>query len=426
MKKTRYLTAPEAAKRLGVSVTTLYAYVSRGLVHSEPAGEGRRIRRYLVEDVENLKQRKEQRRNPAKVVEEALHWGAPVLESALTLIADNRLYYRGYEVINLIETCTVEQVAVLLWTGALVTDEPALFQETAGDLSKRSQTIQTHLAGLEPIQAFQTLLAAAAADDLTAYDLRPAAVAQTGARILRLLTAMAVGHPVAGAGMAYTLQQGWSQDNPQATPLLNAALILCADHELNVSSFTARCVASAGATPYEVVIAGLSALQGVKHGRVTDRVEAFLREVGPPERAREAVIQRLKRGESIPGFGHPLYPEGDPRGRFLLERTAATYARNSAVARATAVIEAVVEVIGEQPTLDFGLVVLAQALNLPPGSPLALFALGRTIGWIGHAIEQYGTERMIRPRARYVGQPPRPVVKTQAGLLKPAPPVEKT
>ena len=207
-------------------------------------------------------------------------------------------------------------------------------------------------------------------------------------------------------GISQQLQQGWIPDQPQAAALLNAALILCADHEFNVSSFTARCVASAGSMPYQVVLAGLAALQGVKHGRVTERVEAFWREAGTPAGVRASLANYLKRGETIPGFGHPLYPTGDPRGRLLLELTTTAYPASPAVALAQAIIAEAFDLIGEYPTLDFGLITLARALNLPPGGAITLFALGRTIGWIGHAIEQYQLDRMIRPRAQYRGRQP--------------------
>lgn len=406
MSQARYLTAQEAASELGITLPTLYAYVSRGLIRSEATGGSKRTRRYRAEDVQKLKERQEQRRDPAKVVESALHWGAPVLESTITLLANDRLYYRGYDALVLATRQSVEQVAALIWTGELIADTSALFGAASSTLPARCQAIRPHLADLTPVEAFQTLLPLAAVDDLAAYDLRPAAVVQTGARILRLLTTSVAGDQPAGLGLAQTLQQGWLPHDPPAAALINAALILCADHELNVSSFTARCVASAGSTPYEVVIAGLAALQGVKHGRASERIEVFLREAGTPVGVRPTLVSHLKRGEAIPGFGHPLYPQGDPRGRLLLELTTAAYPESPLVALAQTVVAEAFELIGEYPTIDFGLVTLAQALGLPAGGAIALFALGRTIGWIGHAIEQYQLDRMIRPRAHYVGKQP--------------------
>jgi citrate synthase len=180
---------------------------------------------------------------------------------------------------------------------------------------------------------------------------------------------------------------------------------LCADHELPVSTFVARCVASSEATPYAVVVAGLSAMGGVKHGGQVELVEAFMREVEATGGAREAIAGRLRRGERIPGFGHSLYPGGDPRGAELLRLTAAAYPNSAGVALSAAVVEEAEGLIGERPTVDFGLVTLARALGLPQGGAVALFALGRTVGWIGHAIEQYESGSLIRPRARYVGKP---------------------
>jgi citrate synthase len=406
MTKKLYLTAQEAAGELGITLPTLYAYVSRGLIRSEAMGGSKRSRRYRAEDVQKLKERQAQRRDPTRAVESALHWGAPVLESAITLLANDRLYYRGYDALELATQQSLEGVAALIWTGELTSDTSALFGPAIQALSPRCQAIRPHLAGLTAIEAFQILLPLAAADDLAAYDLRPAAVAQTGARILNLLITIAAADRPARLNLAQRLQQGWRPHDPPAAALINAALILCADHELNVSSFTARCVASAGATPYQVVIAGLAALLGIKHGRTSERVEALLREVGTPAGVRQTLASYLKRGEAIPGFGHPLYPQGDPRGRLLLELTTAAYPESLPVALAQAVVAEAFALIGEYPTVDFGLVSLAQVLGLPAGGAITLFALGRTIGWIGQAIEQYQLDRIIRPRAHYIGKQP--------------------
>ena len=153
-----------------------------------------------------------------------------------------------------------------------------------------------------------------------------------------------------------------------------------------------------------MVTAGLAALGGIKHGGQTELVEAFLREVESAGDARVAISGRLRRGERIPGFGHSLYPEGDPRGAELLRITTAAYPDSPAVALSAEVAESTLGLMDERPTLDFGLVTLARALGLPAGGAVALFALGRTIGWIGHAIEQYTSGSLIRPRARYVGE----------------------
>ncbi|MFW6184490.1 MAG: helix-turn-helix domain-containing protein, partial [Chloroflexota bacterium] len=119
MDEKQYLTAAEAAAALGVSRATIYSYVSRGLIRSEPAGSGTRSHRYRAEDVRRLLQRKEQRRNPAAAAQQALHFGAPVLESSITLIEGGRLYYRGHDAVQLAQTHSVEEVASLIWRGSL-------------------------------------------------------------------------------------------------------------------------------------------------------------------------------------------------------------------------------------------------------------------------------------------------------------------
>ena len=400
----RYLSARRAAEELGVTLATLYAYVSRGLIRSEVTEEGGRSRRYRAEDVRKLRERKEQRRDPSKVAEGALYWGTPVMESAITLISGGKLYYRGRDVPALADGRSIEEVAALIWTGD-PTEAQGVFGPKPPTFSPRYESIREGVSGLLPVEALQVLLPLAAIEDLAAYDLRPAAVARTGVRILRLMVGVAAGEESEGESVAKTLQKGWAPRNPGAESLLDSALILCADHELNVSTFAARCVASSEATPYAAVIAGLAALQGAKHGGQTELVEVLLREAEVSGDPRRAVAGRLKRGEGVPGFGHSLYPGGDPRGAALLRVTAKARPGSPAVALSAAVAEEALDLIGERPTLDFGLVTLARTLGLPPGGAIALFAIGRMVGWIGHAIEQYEGDSLIRPRARYVGEP---------------------
>ena len=399
MANVRYVTAKEAAALLGVKEATLYAYVSRGLIRSEAISDAPRQRLYLAEDVQKLAARKVQRRDPAKVAREALHWGTPMLESALTLITENTLYYRGYDAIKLARAHTLEEVAALLWTGnveqaeQLFTSKPLLVHRTWPGAD----------AHLPSLQRLQVALALAATEDLSAYDLHPDVVAQTGARILWLMAAIAAPSDTLDTTIAGTLAQAWQ---PGTAALLNTALILCADHELNASSFTARVVASTEATPYAVVLAGLAALGGFKHGGITEQATAFLREVAEPSRVRPVIAERLRRGERLPGFGHRLYPDSDPRAVALLSRLAEAYPSSPALALVHTIIREATAVTRGAPSIDFALAALEHTLQLPYGTGLTLFAIGRTAGWIGHALEQYQGQRLIRPRARYIGVPP--------------------
>src|SRR5260370_21410214 len=141
-------------------------------------------------------------------------------------------------------------------------------------------------------------------------------------------------------------------------------------------------------------------------------MESFLRETVIPCNIGSSIMSVLKRGEPIPGFGevvpgfgHVFYPTGDPRGKLLLELSAQAHPQSPAVLLAQRITEETYELLGERPTIFFGLVTLARALNLPSGGAIALFALGRTIVWIGHSIEQYQPNQVIRPRPRYIAPP---------------------
>lgn len=392
-----WISAADASGLLGVSRTTLYAYVSRGFVRSQATPGPSRDRRYSRDDIERLQRRTEERRNPDKAVAHALQWGMPVLESAITLIDGQRLYYRGHDALVLARTRSLAEVASLIWTGRFDGTSPI-----PADADPRADDDVPFAARA------QSLLASASAHDAAAFDLRPASVAACGWRILHLLTAAAT-RGSATADRTLTIDQQLTRAwrvHTRGTHLLRSALILCADHELNVSSFTARCVASAGADPYAVVVAGLSALAGPKHGGSGARVEAMLRSVRNERDLRTALAARLRRGERLDGFGHPLYTAGDPRAAMLMDMLQEHYAASAELRFIVTFEKAAAALIREKPNVDFALAALARVLRLPAGSPLVVFAIGRAIGWIGHAIEQYATDHLIRPRAKYIGVPP--------------------
>lgn len=389
----RYLTSSEAAAQLGVSRQTLYAYVSRGLLHAHD-GETHRESRYLADDVARLAGQRTRGRKPREVAKATLSWGLPVLESGITLIEDGRLYYRGMDAVALAASDTVEAVAALLWQ----CPQDAAFG-AAPLAPAHLAAMQAAFSGRRSEQSLLPLFTIASEDDPTAqWQRSPQRLAEGCGVLLRLLAACLLHTAPASAPVHRQCASAW-QVGEDGADLIRMALVLCADHELNASSFTARCVASTGASLRASVVAGLAALTGGLHGGTTARVEALWDELGeapPASKLRE----RLARGENLPGFGHHLYPAGDVRAAGLLARILPHHPQWQAI------IDDAFALVGQRPSIDFALVALRRHLRLPPGAAFGMFALGRSIGWIAHALEQRADAELIRPRAAYVG--PRP------------------
>jgi len=390
-----WISAADAARMLGVTRATLYAYVSRGYVRSQPVPGSSRQRTYACDDLERLRRRTEERRAPDKAAARALQWGMPILESSIAFIDGRALYYRGHDAALLARSRSLEEVASLVWTGGFTSLGTTLaIERTAASIAK-----------LPFVPRAQSVLAAAAGRDPLALDLRAPAVSASGLRIIRLLITAATHEDRGDEPADAALARHWAA-GVRGREIVRAALVLCADHELNVSSFTARCVASAGSHPYAVVIAGLAALEGPRHGAASTRVEAMMESFRRARPVRVALNARVARGEAVDGFGHPLYPGGDPRARVLLELLGDGYSRSAEYRFVMEIARAATRATGEHPNVDFALAAVSRVLGLPSGSPMVLFAIGRSVGWIGHAIEQYANGQLIRPRAKYVGVPP--------------------
>jgi citrate synthase len=212
---------------------------------------------------------------------------------------------------------------------------------------------------------------------------------------------------LAAPNLALAIGAAFSRDlSGREEAALNRALVVAADHELNASTFAARVVASTGADLYGCLSAALAALSGPRHGGAADRVDALLLEAGPPERVEQVVHDRQRRGEVIEGFAHPIYaPHADPRGTLLIEIARELAGGSDAVDSVLALVDAMQDGGFGGPSIDVGLVAVARALSLPVGSATALFAVGRTVGWVAHCLEQYEAGYLLRPRARYREEP---------------------
>ncbi len=379
---TEWLAADEAMERLGVRAQTLYAYVSRGQIHAEPDPGDPRRNRYQAADIQALTVRKARGRKAANVAEGAIAWGEPVLTSSITTVADGRLYYRGRDAVALAESETFEGVARLLRGDDGVARRHAERPPPPDGSTMRDRAFLA--------------LAARAAQDRPAGGRSPADLALEGATLLDILVDAVIGTTRSGP-IHERLGRAWGCGHV-GCDLIRRTLVLLADHELNASTFAARVAASTGASLAAACLAGLATLSGPLHGGVADRVRglaAEARSIGPEE----AVAARLAHWPSAPGFGHPLYPDGDPRARALWQGF-------EPPADIGDLVRAGEEATGQSATVDIALVALAEALDLPGDAPFVLFAVARCAGWTAHAIEQIGTGALIRPRARYAGPAP--------------------
>lgn len=399
-----YLSGRDAAALLGVKRETLYAYASRGLVRSEPGVSGRG-RRYHRDDLERLKARHDARSGHGPVAAGALRWGEPVLESTLTAIDPAGPRYRGHPSLVLASTTSFESVAELLWTGEL----PLATTWPTCTPGLRLASLTALLPASTPPLATLALTVPA----LAAADPRTQTQAHTAARALvRRMAAFA------GAGLDPTrtrpalaepdiartlLVSLGARPTARAQFLLSRALILCADHELNASAFAVRVAASAGADLHACISAGLATLSGPRHGGQADLITSLLAEVTHPDHAHTIIDHRITRGDEIPGFGHPLYPAGDPRAAALLTAAREHAPRSPRLRTIDAVVAAMQSAGRDPPNLDIGLAAVGAALGLDPRTHVAIFAIGRTAGWIAHALEQRAANFLLRPRARYTG-----------------------
>ncbi len=382
------MTSREACAALDVKRETLYAYVSRGLIRCV-SQRGVKTRMYLAEDVARVAARSAARKGHTAVAAGALHWGEPVLDSAITSVDERGLRYRAVALLALVEArAPFERVADLLW------------QSPPGEPWTQPCDAQPRSSAKRPLHRMIARTTALCLSD----DVARGSDAHERARARSLIWALVheVARPHGERSIAETLARSVCPTvaRAEASRAIDVALVVSADHELNASTFAARIAAGAGAELAACVGAALFTFTGHKHGGMCERVEAMVDALPAGASARRKWIrERLGRGEAMAGFGHPLYPKGDPRGAVLMD-----LAREIAGETVMHEVDSVVaELTGLRPSLDFALVALARSLSAPDGTATSLFALGRTAGWCAHVFEQRSSATLLRPRARYVG-----------------------
>jgi citrate synthase len=389
------LTAQQAARRLGVKVETVYAYVSRGVLHSRPV-PGSRSSGFDPREVEAVARRGRPRRttHPAAV--------DVVIETHLTAVTGGRPRFRGRDVLDLATKEPFEAVAELLWTGTLA-------PPTAG-WRALPVSVPAQPTTRDQVRAAVVLAGAA---DAEIGGLDAVAVADTGRRLIatvvdalpplgdgrtpRLL--LPDSEPLRGsvAGRMWA-RLAPTRPRPGMLPALNAALVVLADHEMAASTLAARIAASTRADPYSVVLSGLGALAGPLHGGASrlacELIDHSLRD-GPVV----ALDDSRRTHGHAPGFGHQLYPDGDPRGRLLLDLVRRAAPGDPVVSAADEVVTAARGRLNVEPNVDFGLAVLTRVNRMPADGGETIFTVARTAGWLAHAIEEYA-ERPLRFRGR--------------------------
>lgn len=370
----KWIDAEEALARLGTKRQTLYANVSRGRIRARPDPADTRKSQYADADVERLAARRRGRPAVRSVAADTIRWGEPVLSSSISTIVDGRLYYRGRDAAKLAMSGGLEEVCALLWQ----VDAPVMTESGPDE------------PGLATVM--QTLAHRALVD--------PPTLGRSGAALRRAVQRVYadVVRDLAGPGegdIAARLTARW--DRSQAASAVRAALVLLADHELNASTFAARVTASTGAPLAACVLSGLCTLGGPLHGGIATAMSALARSAAERGGA-AAVRQWLAQGQSLPAFGHTLYPEGDSRAGVLLSLL-------ELPPHLADLKQAAEELTGERANVDFALCALTQQFELPEDAPLLIFALARSAGWLAHTLEQVETGELIRPRALYSGPP---------------------
>lgn len=362
-----------ACERLEVSPQTLYAYVSRGLIRVEKDSHDSRKSLYFSEDIDALLSKKKLGRSRRSVAASTIHFGEPILPSKLTRIEGGEFYYKGRNATELSRELTLEETFDLL-CGAHSSNYAAA--------SRQLQLPQLD----RPIDRMLSTLASEVTSNSRHGDRREAY------RLLQVLSISASGSMKALSEdeVHNRLASAWSLSE-EDSDIVRRALVLCADHELNASAYATRIAASAGASLAASLLAGLATLSGARHGGLTDMCRDWMRDA-----AKETQSELSKRisdlGAPPPGFGHPLYPSGDPRARELL-----SYCRPPR--KWSGIATLIKKKYAAKPNLDFALATIEARLDLPKGSGLAIFAIGRCVGWAAHTFEQRRFGRIIRPRA---------------------------
>ncbi|MET3552380.1 citrate synthase family protein [Burkholderia sp. 567] len=376
-----WITLTEAARRLGVRAQTVYAYASRGSIAVMQDPDDPRKSLYRAEDVIALCRKKQVGRKRAALAAGTIFGAEPCIPSGITTFSKGRAWYRGRDSIQLSDTATLEDTAALLWQATA----PVTFDAPAVALP----------AGERDRQCAFTLLATLAAHGHSTLGRLDNTLHIEAGQLVAIVARAFGAHDDGGPPWTHQrLAAGWGLDD-RGADLLRRAMVLVADHEITSSAFAARITASTGASLAGCLLTGLATLSGPLHGDASGRVRAVFDDVQRLGAA-HVVDHHLKSAIPIPGFGHHLYPDGDPRAAALL-------ARLDPPTELAHFIDKVTTLTGQRPTIDVALAMLSVQLRLPRDAAFGLFSIARSVGLLAHCIEQLRVGKVIRPRSRYTG-----------------------
>jgi citrate synthase len=376
---TTFVSASEAARLLGVTKPTLYAYVSRGIVDRRTAADGRTslYARDAVEQLAARRRRGGQPEHPTIDVE---------IASAITDVQDEGVTYRGHDAAELAVAASFEQVSELLFSGTLPAEQPRWPVDRAALARCRAALDACGIT--TPVT--QLAIAAALLAQSHAGDGAPDA-----ARRLLAIAPALLGGPVAGAGIAPRLARAWRRrPTPELVTAISRALVLLADHELATSTLAVRVACSVRADPYSAIAAGLHVVSGPLHGGASAQVTRLLDDAAA-HGAAAAVDRYRSQRRRLPGFGHSVYRNDDPRMRPLLDAVRRLPDRHRRLAVVDAVLAEAGRAVGKHPNVDYALGSLMFVGELP--DDCALFAVARIAGWAAHYDEEL-SERPVRYR----------------------------
>lgn len=338
--------------------------------------------------------------------------------------AEGRLVYRGYDAIELARHATFEEVAYLLWYGGLPrpTEFRAFLSGFTGSMELPVETVmilRMFPKAATPMEVIRTAVSSLGHWDPDSGNTGLDACLRKAQRLTLRIPLLIAAHqrlregkepvkPIPGHGIAYNFLYTLlgKEPAPLVERAFDAALILHADHELNASTFSARVTASTMADIYSSVTSAIGTLKGPLHGGANMEVMQLLEEIGTPATARDFILGKLSRKEKIPGFGHRVYRCEDPRVAPLRSYAKALSETNGS-SRYFEITQEIEKVVLEEtkvfPNVDLYTASLYNALGLPTELFTPIFAISRTVGWTSHILEQWSNNRLIRPRAEYIG-----------------------